>query len=94
MQMEVRHGLLKSPGDSFSQAASVGDALQLVIRQLDREVLFEAGEELEDLQAVDAERLEKIGVRSERRAVDAEVPRREVEDLAGQFLYIAHARKL
>jgi hypothetical protein len=90
MQMELHRGLLKSPGDPFGEPAGVADALQLVVGQLDREMLFEAGQEFEDLQAVDAERVEEIVVRPECRARDAKMCGGQIENLAGDVLNAAH----
>jgi len=53
--------------DAFRQRLEVRDALHLVIRQFDIEVLLEARQQAECLQAVDAKLLKKIIIRRQSR---------------------------
>jgi hypothetical protein len=48
--------------DTGGEGAEVADALDFVVGELDAEVIFEAAEQLEGLQAVDAELLEEVVV--------------------------------
>ena len=48
--------------DPLGESAEVAYALEFVVGELDMEMLFEAGEQVERLQAVDAELLEEIVV--------------------------------
>src|SRR2546430_1827822 len=57
---------LQAGVNPFSKGLEVADALNLVIGQLDVEMIFEAREHFQRLQAVDAEFLEKIVSRRER----------------------------
>ena len=65
---------------TFGERAEIADALQFVIRQLDVEMLLEPREQVERLQAVDAERLEEIVVRLELFARHFEMRRGELQD--------------
>jgi len=69
----------------FSQGPEVADSLNFVVRQLDAEMTFEAGEHLQRLQAVDAESLEKIVSRSERSGGQLKVLRRQVQHFLGRL---------
>ena len=46
--------------DAFGKRAEIADALEFVVGQLDVEMLLDAREQIERLQAVDAELLEEI----------------------------------
>src|SRR5713226_4659325 len=71
--------------DAASQGAEVADALQLVVRQLDAEVVFEARQQVERLEAVNAELLEEIIVRGELFPRHLEMLRRQIEDFVGRL---------
>ena len=51
--------------DALGESAEVADALKFVVGQLDMEMLLDARQQIERLQAVDAELLEEIVVRTE-----------------------------
>ena len=55
--------------DTFRERAEVADALQFVIGQFDAEMIFQAGEQFQRLQAVDAQFLEEIVVWGQRARV-------------------------
>jgi len=74
----------------FSQGPEVADALNFVVRQLDAEMTFEAGEHLQRLQAVDAESLEKIVSRRERSGGQLKVLRRQVQHFLGRLFQGSH----
>ena len=69
----------------FSQGPEVADSLHFVVRKLDAEMTFEAGEHLQRLQAVDAESLEKIVSRRERSGGQLKVLRRQVQHFLGRL---------
>jgi hypothetical protein len=66
--------------DSLGECAEVGDALELVIGQFDAEVVLKTSEEIEGLQAVDAESLEEVIIGREFFARDFEMGRGESEN--------------
>ena len=72
------------------QSAEIGDALQLVIGKLDPKMTFQFREQIQSLQAVDAERFEKIVVGMEFRARNFEVNRGEIQDFIEGFLGCRH----
>jgi hypothetical protein len=76
--------------DPFSEGAKIADSLQFIVGQLDLEMLLEACEQVESLQAVDAELLEKIIVSSKFFARDIEMFRRKLEDLFSGIWQRAH----
>jgi hypothetical protein len=76
--------------DSLRQRAEIGDALQLIIGQLNVEVLLEAREQAQGLKAVDAEFLEEVVVGREALARHLELRGSEVEDLVGRLLLGSH----
>src|SRR5271157_1402464 len=56
---------LQSRLNLSGQRAEVGHALQFIIRQLDMEVIFQLGQQVERLQAVNAQRFKEVAVGSE-----------------------------
>ena len=66
--------------DPFRQCSEIGDALQFVVRQFDVEMMLQPSEQIERLQAVDAERLEEIVVGSKLLARHFKLRGGKVED--------------
>src|SRR5580700_1145147 len=82
---------LSQPGlDAARQRAKVRDTLQFVIRQLDVEMVFQLGQEIERLQAVDVQRFEKIIVGRELLARHFEVRGGEREYLVERLVRRCH----
>ena len=67
--------------DAGGESAEVAYALHFVVGEFDAEVIFEAAEKFEGLQAVDAELFEEVVVGRERAYRHIEVLRRKFEDL-------------
>src|SRR5580698_5326796 len=67
--------------DALGEGTEIGDALKFVVGQLDVEMLFDAGEQVQRLKAVDAELLEEIVVGTKLRARHFEVLRGELKNL-------------
>jgi hypothetical protein len=61
---------------TFGERPEITDALKFVIGQLDVKMLFEARQQIERLQAVDAERLEEVVVSAKLLARHFEMRRR------------------
>jgi hypothetical protein len=76
--------------DPLGERAEVGYALEFVVGELDLEMLFDAGEEIEGLEAVDAELLEEIVVGGELIALNLEMFGGEAQDFVGGFVYGVH----
>ncbi len=74
----------------FGEGAEVGYALEFVVGELDVEMLFDAGEEVEGLEAVDAELFEEIVVGSELLALHFEMLGGEAQDFVGGFVQGVH----
>lgn len=72
------------------QCLEIRDALQFVIRQLDFEMLLQACEKAERLQAVDAELLKEVIVGRKLRARDLKLRGGQVEDLINGLLFGSH----
>jgi hypothetical protein len=66
--------------DPLGERAEVGYALEFVIRELDLEMLFDAAEEIEGLQAVDAELFEEIVIGGKLLALNFEMFGCEAQD--------------
>jgi hypothetical protein len=64
----------------LGERAEVGYALEFVIRELDLKMLFDTREEIEGLEAVDAELFEEIVVGGELIALNFEMFGREAQD--------------
>jgi hypothetical protein len=77
--------------DAFGEGTEIADALELIIGQLDVEMMFEAREQVEGLEAVDAERLEEIVAGMELRARNLEMIGGEGENFFGCVIQCAHA---
>lgn len=75
-----------------SESAKVADALHFVVRQFDAEMIFQAAEHFECLQAVNTQLLEKVVVRGERAGRHVEVFRRQVEDFLRGLIQCAHGK--
>src|SRR5438132_11943408 len=71
----------------FSQGPEVADSLNFVVRQLDAEMTFEAGEPPPGLQAVDAESLGTILAPGERSGERAKTVSRPGRHLPGRLRY-------
>ena len=78
--------------DARGEGAEVTDSLDLVIRQLDVEVVFEAREQFKRLQAVDPELLVEIVAGLEAGARHLEVRRRQIQDFVGRLFKSFHER--
>ena len=76
--------------DAGGEGAEVAYALDFVVGKLDAEVIFEAAEELEGLQAVDAELFEEIVVGCERVGGNLEMLGGEVQHLLCGLVDSAH----
>jgi hypothetical protein len=57
----------------LGESAKVGDALEFVVGELNLEMLFDASEEVEGLEAVDAELFEEVVVGRELIALNFEM---------------------
>src|SRR5271156_276575 len=80
------------PGlNPLGESAEVGYALEFVVGELDLEMLFDAREEVECLEAVDAEFSEEIVVGGELVALDFEMFGGEVQDFIGGLVNGVHA---
>ena len=67
--------------NSLGQRAEIRDALQFVIRQLDMKMILDARQKIERLQAIDAQRLEKIIIGLELRSRHRKMLRRKNQNL-------------
>ena len=76
--------------NSLRQCAEVRHALQFVIRQLDAEVMLEPREQVERLQAVNAESLEKVVIRRELFPRHLEVGRGKTENFVESVISSGH----
>jgi hypothetical protein len=74
----------------LGQGAEIGYALEFVVGEFDLEMLFDAGEEVEGLEAVDAELFEEIVVGRELITLDFEMFGGELEDFVGGFVQSVH----
>jgi hypothetical protein len=74
----------------LGEGAEIGYALEFVVGELDLEMLFDAGEEVEGLKAVDAELFEEIVVGGELIALDFEMFGGEAKDFVGGFVQGVH----
>ena len=72
------------------QRPEVGDSLQFVVGKLDVEVMFQPGKQVQRLQAVDPQSLEKIIVGSEPLPRHFELRRREIQYFFERSLSIWH----
>ena len=64
----IRLAVLQSCLDPAGQRSEVGDSLQFVVGKLDLKMMFQPGQQVQSLQAVNPKRLEEIVVWSEFRA--------------------------
>ena len=69
--------------DSLCERVEVADALNFVIGQFDAEMIFEACEQFEGLQAVDPQLLVEIVARQEFRAWEFEMGCGKIQDFVG-----------
>ena len=76
-----RDRALQAGLDAGGEGAEIAYALDFVVGELDAEVIFQAAQEFEGLQAVDAELFEEVVVGRERAYRHIEVLRRKFEDL-------------
>lgn len=76
--------------DAEGEGAEVAYALDFVVGELDAEVIFEAAEEFEGLQAVDAELLEEVVVGRERTGGNLEMLGSEVQHFLRSLVDRAH----
>src|ERR1700741_5672774 len=74
----------------FCQGTEVGNTLQFVIRQLHMEVVLEPSQQIERLQAIDTQRLEKVVVWTKLFAGDLEVLGRQIQNLVECLLLRFH----
>jgi hypothetical protein len=74
----------------LGEGAEVAYALEFVVGELDLEMLFDAGEKVEGLEAVDAQFFEEIVVGRELIALDFEMFGSEAQDFVGGFVYGVH----
>ncbi len=72
------------------QRAEIRDALQFVIWELNVEVIFQPREQVERLQAVDAQRLEEVIIGSELRPRHFEVCRCKVQNFVKCLIGSSH----
>jgi hypothetical protein len=72
------------------QSPKIADPLQFVIRQLDVKMIFQPGQKIECLQAVDSQRFEKVDVRRQFLARNFEVRRSECENFFESFFRRFH----
>ncbi len=82
--------LLQPRLNSPRQRPEIRDALQLVVRQLDVKMMFQPGQQVERLQTVDFQRLEKIVVRSESCPRHFEMGRGQIEDFIQRLIGGSH----
>jgi hypothetical protein len=75
---------------TFGERPEIADALKFVIRKLDVEMLFQARQEIERLQAVNAQSLEKIVIRAEPFARHFEMRRGKLQDFVRRFVDRRH----
>jgi hypothetical protein len=85
---------LQSCFNSFGQRAEIADALHFVIGQFDAEMVFQPRQQAERLQAVNAERFEKIVVGRQRRAVNVEMRRSQIENFVNDLFDCFHLKVL
>src|SRR5215469_4471238 len=79
------------PGlNPLGQGSEIGDPLQFVVWKLDVEVLFQASEQAERLQAVDAQLLEEIVGRRQACPRHFELLSRQVQDFIFRLLLGSH----
>jgi hypothetical protein len=74
----------------LGEGAEVAYALEFVVGEFDMEMLFDAGEEIEGLKAVDAELFEEIVVGRELIALDFEMFGGEAQDFVGGLVDGVH----
>ncbi len=72
--------------NAFGQGAEIADALEFVVRQLDVEVLLDARQQIERLQAVDSQLLEEIVVGRELLARHLEMRGGQIQHFVGGVL--------
>jgi hypothetical protein len=84
--------ILQSCLNTLSQGTEIGHALEFVVRELDAEMVLEPRQQVERLQAVDAECLEKIIVGSKLLARHLEVGGRETDYFVESLILSAHSR--
>src|SRR5207249_1762948 len=89
-----RDSTLQARLDAGGEGAKVADSLDFVVGKLDAEVVFEAAQKLEGLEAIDAQLAEEVVIRRKRAGGDVEVFGRELEDLLGGLLDGAHERSI
>src|SRR5579871_1488348 len=76
--------------DARGQRAEIAHALHLVVGQLDIEMIFDAAQQFERLQAVDAQLLEEIVISRKRARRHVEMLRGQVEDLLSRLVDGTH----
>jgi hypothetical protein len=76
--------------DPLGEGAKVGYALEFVVGELDLKVLFDAGEKIESLKAVDPELFEEIVVGGELVARNFEMFGGQTQNFVGSFVYGVH----
>lgn len=74
----------------FCQRAEIAHPLKFVVGQLDVEMLFQSCEQIESLEAVDAQRLEKIIPGIEVFARHVEMRGRQLEDFVRRLIESVH----
>ena len=77
--------------DALGEGAEIAHALKFVIGQLDMKVLLDAGEQVESLEAVDTERLEKVVVGAKLFQRHLEMSGREPQNFVRRFIERAHS---
>jgi hypothetical protein len=76
--------------DPLGERAEVSYALEFIVGEFDVEMLFYAGEEVEGLEAVDAELFEEIVVGGKLIALDFEMFGSEAENFVGGLVQGVH----
>src|ERR1700687_2062410 len=89
-QLASRPPLLQTRLDPIRQRTKIRHALQFVVRQLDREVMLQPGQQVERLQAVDPERLEEVIVGRKLLPRHLKVGRRKIENLVERVIGRRH----
>jgi hypothetical protein len=75
--------------DPVGQRSEIRHALEFVVRQLDAKMIFQPRQQIERLQAVDAERLKEVVIRGEPLSRHFEVSRCKVQYLI-KCLFMYH----
>jgi hypothetical protein len=79
---------------TFRERPEIGDTLKLVIRQLDVKMLLDAGEQVERLEAIDAQLAEKIVVGIKLLARNAKVRGCEFQNFVSRVFQGGHTHIL